>query len=258
MRPKRLSGAAPSKPAVSMTVKAISPSLPSPSRRSRVTPGRLSTKARRRPTRRLNNVDFPTFGRPTMAMEKLIRCQCRAKPANPLKEIRRMSSPDECAGQARTWRGSSAREGSRLRRWWPGRRGVRLPLCRPGRLTLLRRRLLILLRPRRLLLLCGVLRRPRHGNLRRRPRSGLRLWRAFRFGLLLGLDCGGLLVCFGSGRIRRQRLSCIRRRLIALYKFRRNALRNARNATGEQLLTFARKLFLLIEAEYVELVGIKV
>src|SRR5690606_2275249 len=40
----------------------------SPSRRSRVTPGRSSTRAMRRPTSRLNSVDLPTLGRPTMAM----------------------------------------------------------------------------------------------------------------------------------------------------------------------------------------------
>ena len=39
----------------------------SPSRRSRVTPGRSSTSASRFPTRRLNNVDLPTLGRPMMA-----------------------------------------------------------------------------------------------------------------------------------------------------------------------------------------------
>ena len=39
----------------------------SPSRRSRVTPGRSSTSATRLPTRRLNSVDLPTLGRPTMA-----------------------------------------------------------------------------------------------------------------------------------------------------------------------------------------------
>ena len=65
----RLSGAASSRPAVSMAVKARSPRRALPSRRSRVTPGRSSTSARRLPTRRLNSVDLPTFGRPTMATE---------------------------------------------------------------------------------------------------------------------------------------------------------------------------------------------
>ena len=59
-----------SRPAVSITLKERSPSLASPSRRSRVTPGSSSTSARRRPTRRLNRVDLPTFGRPTMATVK--------------------------------------------------------------------------------------------------------------------------------------------------------------------------------------------
>ena len=72
MRPVRLSGAASSRPAVSITVKARSPSRARPSRRSRVTPGRSSTNARRLPTRRLNSVDLPTFGRPTMATVKLM------------------------------------------------------------------------------------------------------------------------------------------------------------------------------------------
>src|SRR5204863_3232432 len=52
---------------------ARSPSRPRPSRRSRVTPGRSSTNAKRLPTRRLNRVDLPTFGRPTMATVKLMR-----------------------------------------------------------------------------------------------------------------------------------------------------------------------------------------
>ena len=73
MRADRLSGAAAcSRPAVSITVKVRSPSCASPSRRSRVTPGRSSTRARRRPTRRLNRVDLPTLGRPTMATVKVI------------------------------------------------------------------------------------------------------------------------------------------------------------------------------------------
>ena len=90
MRPERLSGAASSRPAVSITVKARSPSARAPSRRSRVTPGRSSTSARRLPTRRLNSVDLPTFGRPTMATVKLmigtgalgVRALCRARAPN--------------------------------------------------------------------------------------------------------------------------------------------------------------------------------
>ena len=72
MRPVRLAGAASSSPAVSIAVKARSPSRARPSRRSRVTPGRSSTSARRLPTSRLNSVDLPTFGRPTMATVKLM------------------------------------------------------------------------------------------------------------------------------------------------------------------------------------------
>src|SRR6516165_8690228 len=57
-------------PAVATTVKVRSPSRPWPSRRSRVTPGVSSTMARRRPTSRLNRVDLPVFGRPTIARVK--------------------------------------------------------------------------------------------------------------------------------------------------------------------------------------------
>jgi len=39
----------------------------SPYRRSRVMPGSSPTIARREPTMRLNSVDLPTLGRPTMA-----------------------------------------------------------------------------------------------------------------------------------------------------------------------------------------------
>ena len=54
---------------MSIAVKERSPRSASPSRRSRVTPGRSSTSASLRPTRRLNKVDLPTFGRPTIATE---------------------------------------------------------------------------------------------------------------------------------------------------------------------------------------------
>src|SRR5215813_6062351 len=70
MRPVRLWAALSSSPAVSITVKRRSLMLAAPLRRSRVTPGRSSTRARRLPTRRLNSVDLPTFGRPTMATVK--------------------------------------------------------------------------------------------------------------------------------------------------------------------------------------------
>ncbi len=80
MRPARLCGPASSRPAVSITVNSRSPSRASPSRRSRVTPGRSSTSASRRPTSRLNSVDLPTFGRPTMATVKLMGLGCPRSP----------------------------------------------------------------------------------------------------------------------------------------------------------------------------------
>ena len=67
IRASRLSSVTSSYPAVSISVRSMSPMLPSAYRRSRVTPGRSSTSARRLPTRRLNRVDLPTLGRPTMA-----------------------------------------------------------------------------------------------------------------------------------------------------------------------------------------------
>ncbi len=70
IRPGRLASVASSSPAVSITVNRSAPSRPAPSRRSRVTPGWSSTSASRLPTRRLNSVDLPTFGRPTMARVK--------------------------------------------------------------------------------------------------------------------------------------------------------------------------------------------
>jgi hypothetical protein len=69
-----------SRPAVSMTVKRRSPRLASPSRRSRVTPGWSSTSASFCPTRRLNSVDLPTFGRPISAIVKAMSRQ-RKTPA---------------------------------------------------------------------------------------------------------------------------------------------------------------------------------
>ena len=55
-----------SQPPVSTTVKARPHHSASSSLRSRVTPGRSSTTAARRPTMRLTRVDFPTLGRPAM------------------------------------------------------------------------------------------------------------------------------------------------------------------------------------------------
>src|ERR1700735_4252403 len=68
MRASRLSPSTSSKPAVSIISRSMSPIRPVPKRRSRVTPGRSSTSASLRPARRLNRVDLPTFGRPTMAI----------------------------------------------------------------------------------------------------------------------------------------------------------------------------------------------
>ncbi len=68
MRASRLSPSSSSNPAVSISSRSMSPSRPVPKRRSRVTPGRSSTSASLRPASRLNRVDLPTLGRPTMAI----------------------------------------------------------------------------------------------------------------------------------------------------------------------------------------------
>src|ERR1051325_638993 len=78
MRPPSVSGAASSSPAGSMIRKLRSAIRPSPWRRSRVTPGVSSTSARGRPASRLNRVDLPTFGRPTIATVTLISDWLRA------------------------------------------------------------------------------------------------------------------------------------------------------------------------------------
>ena len=51
--------------------KIVAVPMDSPYRRSRVMPGSSPTMARRDPTSRLNSVDLPTLGRPTMAMRGL-------------------------------------------------------------------------------------------------------------------------------------------------------------------------------------------
>ena len=56
-----------SSPAVSTTVNSWPRHSATPYRRSRVSPARSSTIAFRQPIMRLNSVDLPTFGRPTMA-----------------------------------------------------------------------------------------------------------------------------------------------------------------------------------------------
>ena len=72
MRLSMLSPMISSRPAVSKMLNFRSEITPSPSRRSRVTPGVSSTIANRLPTKRLNSVDFPTFGRPITASVKVI------------------------------------------------------------------------------------------------------------------------------------------------------------------------------------------
>ncbi len=55
-----------SKPPVSTTRNGVSPTRARPKCRSRVKPGKSATRAARDRVSRLNNVDLPTFGRPTM------------------------------------------------------------------------------------------------------------------------------------------------------------------------------------------------
>src|ERR1044071_3972534 len=70
----RIRGVSPSSPgsspAVSTSVTSQGPTVASASRGSRVNPGWSSTRASRLPASRLNKVDLPTFGRPTMAIVK--------------------------------------------------------------------------------------------------------------------------------------------------------------------------------------------
>ena len=54
-------------PPVSMTINWRSSNLAVPYLRSRVRPGKSATSASREFVKRLNNVDLPTFGRPTRA-----------------------------------------------------------------------------------------------------------------------------------------------------------------------------------------------
>src|SRR6476661_7662922 len=106
-----------SSPAVSITVNSRSPSRPLPSRRSRVTPGSLSTSASFCPTSRLNSVDFPTLGRPIMAIVKDIN--------NPNALFRRACQSNEKENLTResaAWHRGRERRGGLLR----GRRRGRL------------------------------------------------------------------------------------------------------------------------------------
>src|SRR5262245_40436459 len=243
MRPDRLSGADCSRPAVSIAVNSMSPSRPWPSRRSRVTPGRLSTRARRRPTSRLNKVDLPTLGRPTMARVKLIGYRCRAGAAVHKKFKDVFAVPVSLGSSPRK---ASAREGAGLRRRRPRRGGVGLPLRRrrrrPGRLGLRLRGLLV--RPRRRLLLLLRRRNSDRCRLRSRPRLRralrLRLGFVWRRGSRLFVRLGGRSLFALLGR--RRQLRGVSRRLVALHILRRNALGDAGHAAREQFFAFARKL----------------
>src|SRR3974390_3419126 len=251
MRPARLSRAESSKPAVSITVNSRSPSLPSPSRRSRVTPGRLSTRATPRPTSRLNSVDLPTLGRPMMAIVSLMgRDPARAKADEALSLTCQVS----------------AREGAGRGRRRPGRHGrvlvlvalrsLRLVLTRPGR-----QRLLGIL----------ILRRALHSNLRRRVRGRARLRLGLRFDLRLFLGSllgrggtarsrGRLVIrsCGGVSRHRRRRQHGFWRRLVALQVFRRNPPCDTRHTTPKQLFAFTWQLLFLVETENIELVHVEI
>ena len=79
-RPSRLASGPSARPAVSIAVNASGPIRPWPWMRSRVTPGVGSTSAWRRPTSRLNRVDLPTFGRPTIATVERHRAGARRGP----------------------------------------------------------------------------------------------------------------------------------------------------------------------------------
>jgi hypothetical protein len=59
-------------PPVSTMRKSCPSQWASPYKRSRVMPGSSPTMARREPTRRLNRVDLPTLGRPTMAIRGIL------------------------------------------------------------------------------------------------------------------------------------------------------------------------------------------
>src|SRR6188508_3198009 len=148
-----------------MTRKSSPSRVASPSRRSRVTPGRSSTKASRRPTSRLNNVDLPTFGRPMMASVK----------GGTMRHVLAANGAGARLALERAWR-RRARPRRRGRR----RRGRRRPRrIGAGLLRLLGLLGLLLLVLRGLLLL-----RWRYGH-PRRPRSDAPL----RFQLALDLRC---------------------------------------------------------------------
>src|SRR5262245_32309724 len=225
MRPVRLWGAASSRPAVSMAVKVRSPSRACASRRSRVTPGRSSTSARRLPTRRLNSVDLPTFGRPTMATVKLMTRAARYG----LRSIARRDWGAQSAGCGRIGPGDAARAAGGLRRAGPGAR--RRLLLRPGRIRPLRLGLRLRLR------------RPNGDGGRRRFLFRLSHDFGFRLGfclrLKLGLGWRGL-----CGRLSLLRLLGS---LVALDQFVRHALGHTGRPFREHRLALAREPLLGIK-----------
>ena len=75
----------------------------SPSRRSRVTPGRSSTSASFLPTRRLNSVDLPTLGRPTIAT--VGRRDISARPSRKRRVASSSPRPSRDAGRRSPIRG---------------------------------------------------------------------------------------------------------------------------------------------------------
>ena len=77
---------------------------PSASRRSRVTPGVSSTSAIFRPTSRLNSVDLPTLGRPTMATVTLSWLAPQASPEPVSRGLGRRGRC-RCFGRRRGCRG---------------------------------------------------------------------------------------------------------------------------------------------------------
>src|SRR3954468_24300107 len=227
-----------SRPAVSMIVKSRPPSLASPSRGSRVTPGTSSTSPSFYPTRRLNSVDLPTLGRPIMAILKDMGHSCAAGAA-PVNEMKK--SAREAAARHR------CREGA-----------LRLLLGGLGRLRLLDR----------------LIGRRRGGALAHDLLPGRRSGRGRRgLGLGLAIDFAGgrpgrrdgrtgrLPGLFRLGTLRRlgwlgQRLGgqsrdggAVRIGLLlrALVHILRNALLKARHAFREHRLAVARQLLLGIE-----------
>src|SRR5258705_11854836 len=216
-----------SSPAVSITVNSRSPRRPLPSRRSRVTPGSSSTSASFCPTSRLNSVDFPTLGRPMMAIVKDIN--------DPNALFRRACQSNE---KKKSTRERTARHRRRERRLLRGlRRRARLIGWRRG----------------------GPLAHDL-GRLGRRRRGGRA---TFLLGCGVGVRSGGRgggLFALGfrgpvGFRLLRRRRSCsgsLRVRIVnlltgALVEILRHALLQARHAFGEHRLAVTGQLLLGIE-----------